>query len=93
MKYEVLYILNASLGEEEINAQTEKFADIVKKSGGEVEKVDKWGVKRFAYPINFKNEGFYVLMTYTANPDVPKEVERQMGISDSVYRYMTTKAF
>lgn len=92
MKYEVLYILNASLGEEEINAQTEKFADIVKKSGGEVEKVDKWGVKRFAYPINFKNEGFYVLMTYTANPDVPKEVERQMGISDSVYRYMTTKA-
>lgn len=93
MKYEVLYILNASLGEEEINAQTEKFADIVKKSGGEVEKVDKWGIKRFAYPINFKNEGFYVLMTYTANPDVPKEVERQMGISDSVYRYMTTKAF
>ena len=55
MKYEVLYILNASLGEEEINAQTEKFADIVKKSGGEVEKVDKWGIKRFAYPINFKN--------------------------------------
>ena len=93
MKYEVLYILNASLGEEEINAQTEKFADIVKKSGGEVEKVDKWGIKRFAYPINFKNEGFYVLMTYTANPDVPKEVESQMGISDSVYRYMTTKAF
>ncbi len=93
MKYEVLYILNASLGEEEINAQTEKFADIVKKSGGEVEKVDKWGIKRFAYPINFKNKGFYVLMTYTANPDVPKEVERQMGISDSVYRYMTTKAF
>ena len=92
MKYEVLYILNASLGEEEINAQTEKFADIVKKSGGEVEKVDKWGIKRFAYPIKFKTEGYYVLMTYTAPADLPKEMERQMGISDDVYRFMTTKA-
>ncbi len=91
-KYEILYILNASLSDEEINAQTEKYAEIVTKSGGEVEKIDKWGVKRFTYPINFKNEGFYVLMTFTASPELPKEIERQMGISDVVYRYMTTRA-
>lgn len=91
-KYEVLYILNASLSDEEITAHTEKFADIVTKSGGQVEKVDKWGVKRLAYPIKFKNEGFYVLMTYTSDPELPKEIERQMGISDNVYRFMTTKA-
>lgn len=91
-KYEILYILNASLSDEEITAQTEKYAEIVTKAGGEVEKVDKWGVKRFTYPINFKNEGFYVLMTYTAPADLPKEVERQMSISDAVYRFMTTKA-
>ena len=59
---------------------------------GEVEKIDKWGVKRFTYPINFKNEGFYVLMTFTASPELPKEIERQMGISDAVYRFMTTRA-
>ena len=87
-KYEILYILNASLSDEEINAQTEKYAEIVTKSGGEVEKIDKWGVKRFTYPINFKNEGFYVLMTFTASPELPK----QMGISDVVYRFMTTRA-
>lgn len=91
-KYEILYILKASLDEAEITAQTEKYAAIVTAAGGEVEKVDKWGVKRFAYPINFKNEGFYVLMTFSANTDVPKEIERQMGISDDVYRFMTTKA-
>ena len=73
-KYEILYILNASLSDEEINAQTEKYAEIVTKSGGEVEKIDKWGVKRFTYPINFKNEGFYVLMTFTASPELPKEI-------------------
>ena len=91
-KYEILYILDASLSDDDITAQTEKFAEVVTKAGGEVEKVDKWGVKRFTYPINFKNEGFYVLMTFTAPADLPKEIERQMSISDSVYRFMTTKA-
>ncbi len=91
-KYEVLYILKASLTDDEITAITEKYAELVKSNGGEVEKVDKWGIKRFAYPIKFKTEGYYVLMTYTAPADLPKEMERQMGISDDVYRFMTTKA-
>lgn len=91
-KYEVLYILKASLSDDEITANVEKYADVVKKGGGEVEKVDKWGVKRLAYPIAFKNEGYYVLMTYTADPALPKEIERQLGINDDVYRFMTTKA-
>lgn len=91
-KYDILYILKPTLDEAEITAQTEKYAAVVTNGGGEVEKVDKWGIKRFAYPINFKNEGFYVLMTFTSAPEVSKEIERQMGISDDVFRFMTTRA-
>lgn len=91
-KYEILYILKPTLDEAELTAQTEKFAAIVTENGGEVEAVDKWGIKRLAYPINFKNEGFYVLMTFKGNAELPKEIERQMGISDDVFRFMTTRA-
>ena len=91
-KYEVLYITKASRFDDEITAITEKYAELVKNSGGEFQKVDKLGIKRFAYPSKFKTEGYYDLMTDTAPAELPKEMERQMGISDDVYRFMTTKA-
>ena len=88
-KYEVLYILNAKLGDEAIDAQIEKYKTLVTSSGGEVEKADKWGVKKLAYPIEKKTEGFYVLMNFTAKSELPAEMERQMKISDEVMRYIT----
>ncbi len=87
-KYEVLYILDSKLNDEAIDAQIEKYKTLVTASGGEVEKADKWGVKRLAYPIEKKTEGFYVLMNFTAKSDLPLEIERQMKISDEVMRYM-----
>ena len=68
-KYEVLYILEAAISEEEKEAMVAKFSDMVTSAGGEVENVDKWGMKKFAYPINFKNEGYYVLMNFTADSE------------------------
>ena len=90
-KYEVLYILAPGLEEAEYDANVEKCSKLVTDNGGEAE-VNKWGIKRLAYPINFKNEGFYVLMSFTGNPDLPAELERQMRITDAVMRFMVTKA-
>lgn len=90
-KYEVLYILAANLDEAVKEAQVEKYSALVTANGGEVESVNKWGNKRFAYEIDGKNDGYYVLMTYSANSDLPQEMERQMRISDEVIRYMTVR--
>lgn len=87
-KYEVLYILVNEI-EDDAKAQLiEKFSTAVTNLGGTIDKVDKWGTKRLAYPINFKNDGYYVLMTFTANSDVPKELDRLMKITDNVVRHM-----
>lgn len=87
-KYEVLYILKADLGDEATESQIEKYKAVVTDAKGEVENVDKWGLKKLAYPIEFKTEGYYVLMNFTAPSTLPLELERQMKISDEVMRYM-----
>lgn len=90
-KYEVLYILAANADESVKEAQVEKFSALVTANGGEVESVNKWGNKRFAYEIDGKNDGYYVLMNFTAKPEFPQELERQMRISDEVIRYMVVR--
>ena len=90
-KYEALYILRADLSEEAIASAVAKYEKVVADFKGEVEKTDKWGLKRLAYPINFKNEGFYVLTAFSAPSDAPAELERQMKLSDEVLRYIVVK--
>lgn len=90
-KYEVLYIINASLDDSAKDAIIEKFSNLVTVSGGAVESVDKWGVKKFAYEMEFKSEGYYVLMNFTAEASLPAEMERQMRISDDVIRYLVIR--
>ena len=89
-KYELLYILAAG-SEDNINSNIEKYKNLVEKNGGSVEKIDRWGIKRFAYPINFKNEGYYVLMNFEADGKLIAEIDRQMRINDDVYRQMFTR--
>ena len=90
-KYEMLYLLNNDLTDEAKDAKVEKFENVVKSMGGAVESSDKWGTKKTAYPINFKNEAYYVLMTFEANNDVLKELDRVAGIDADLLRRMTTK--
>lgn len=90
-KYEILYIINASLDDSAKDAIIEKFSNLVTDNGGEVESVDKWGVKKFAYEMEFKSEGYYVLMNFTAEASLPAEMERQMRISDDVIRYLVIR--
>ena len=72
-KYEVLYIIDASIDDAAKEAQMAKYSDLITANGGSVESIDKWGIRKFAYPMEFKNEGYYVLMTFTAPADLPAE--------------------
>lgn len=89
--YEVLYIIDAALDEESTNAQVEKISNLVTESKGEVEKVDLWGKRRLAYPIDYKNEGYYVLMNIKADPAFPEELERNFRINEQILRYMVVR--
>lgn len=90
-KYESMYILDAALEDEERNALIARFADIIKADGGEVESIDEWGKRKLAYPINYKTEGYYVLMTFNAPTNVPAELERNYRIVESVLRHVVIK--
>ena len=88
--YEALYILNPALDEESIAALVAKFKAVVE-AGDSAAQGEEWGKRRLAYPINYKTEGYYVLVNYTAEASVPKEIERNLQISDSILRYLTVK--
>ncbi|MFR1565164.1 MAG: 30S ribosomal protein S6 [Christensenellales bacterium] len=90
-KYEVLYILDAKLDDAAKDALCDKFKGVVEAAGGSVENVDKWGVKKLAYDIDYKSEGYYVLMNFEAPAQLPQELERQMRITDEVMRFIVVK--
>ena len=90
-KYEMLYILTTDMTDEAKDAIIAKFEAIVQNDGGAVEKTEKWGVKKLAYPIDYKSDGYYVLMTFEGKPTLIKELERAAGITDGVMRRMVTK--
>ncbi len=90
-KYEMLILLKSDMEEEARDAELKKYADIVTTMGGSVESVDKWGVKKTAYPIQYKTEAFFALMTFVASGNVVKELDRVAGISADVLRRVITK--
>lgn len=83
--YETVVILEAEL--EDHKAVAEKIAEVVRGLGAEV-KVDLWGKKRFAYPIEKKVEGFYVLYTFNMEPENVKELDRKLGLSNQIIRHL-----
>ena len=89
--YELLYILNNELADEAKEQVIEKLNAVVTANGGTIDSVDKWGTRRLAYPINYKNEGYYVLVNFTAPATLPDELERVMRITDSVIRFLVVK--
>jgi len=89
--YELLYIIDNAAADDKKEALIEKFSQLITDNGGVVEKVDKWGSKKLAYPIDFKNDGYYVLMNFSSKPEFPTELERQFRINDAVIRFMIVK--
>ena len=90
-KYELIYILDASLEEPVRRDLIDKFSQLITGSGGEIEKIDEWGKRRLAYAIDYKTEGYYVLIVFKADPDLPREIERNLEINENVIRYLVVK--
>jgi small subunit ribosomal protein S6 len=90
-KYEILYILDNSLTDDAKAKMIEKFVQVVEQMNGKIVDLDKWGTKKLAYEINKKTEGYYFLMNIEADAVVPLEIERQVSITEGVYRCMIIK--
>ena len=91
-RYELTYIIDTALEENARKELIEKFSELIKQNGGEVEKVDEtWGKRRLAYAVNDKPEGYYVLVTFKAPAELPREIERNMGINENVLRCLIIK--
>ena len=91
-RYELTYIIDANLEETARKELIERFSGIIRQNGGEVEKVDEtWGKRRLAYPINDMLEGYYVLVTFQSDGNLPREIERNLEINESVLRYLIIK--
>ena len=87
--YETLFAVSGNLVEEDCKALVEKFVTLINENATDVT-VNEWGKRRFAYPINYITEGYYVLVNFKSEPSFPIELERVFGITEGIVRYMTT---
>ena len=85
--YEVVYIIDPAVGEEAVAATVEKFTALAEQHSSSVE-VEEWGKRRLAYAIDYKTEGYYVLMSFSCEPSFPRELDRVLGITDGILRSM-----
>lgn len=90
-KYETISIIRPNVSEDIIAAISDKTADIIKEVGGEILKVDKWGLKQLAYPIKKEPTGYYVYTVFSGNGAGVDEMERIFKIDDNILKYMTIK--
>ena len=86
--YEVVYIIDPAQGEEAIAATVAKFQTLAEQNNAINVVVDEWGKRRLAYAIDYKTEGYYVLMRFTSGPEFPKELDRILGITEGIMRSM-----
>jgi len=89
-KYEVIFIIDAQLEEEGIQGLVEKFKNLIETSA-QLENIDEWGKRKLAYSINYKNDGYYVLANFSAEPDFLRELERVFKITDGIIKSMIIK--
>ena len=89
-KYEPIIVVDAALTEDEINATVEKFKALIS-ANGTIENVDVWGKRKLAYPIDFKTEGYYVLINFASQAEFIAELDRNYNIADSILRTITVR--
>jgi small subunit ribosomal protein S6 len=89
--YEELFILKPDVTEEDVNGLMSQLEGVITSAGGTVDKVDRWGVRKLAYKVNKKSEGFYVLLSFHSKPETVKEVERRLRVADAVMKHITVR--
>ena len=83
-----MFIVDSTLEDSAKEQAVDTVKGIITDNGGEITKTDIWGMKRLAYPINKKNEGYYALIEFKSENDFPKELDRRLKISDNIIRHM-----
>lgn len=91
-QYELMIILDSSLDERTVAPSLDTFLNVIRKDGGSVDKVEVWGKRRLAYEINKQAEGIYAVVQLTSEPDSVKELDRQLGLNESVLRTKVLRA-
>ena len=89
-KYETIFVIDATLAEDQINAIVEKFKALID-ANATTESVDGWGKRRLAYPIEDRTEGYYTLNNFTAEPEFIKELDRIYNITDGILRTIVVR--
>ncbi|MCX2948449.1 30S ribosomal protein S6 [Lentzea sp. BCCO 10_0798] len=84
--YEVMVILDPSLDERTVAPSLDTFLNVIRTTGGNVEKVEVWGKRRLSFEINKNSEGIYAVLDLTSTPDAVKELDRQLGLQETVLR-------
>lgn len=90
-KYELLFIISSSATDEQKEAVIEKVKAQITSREGVIEGVDKWGMRKLAYEINFKSEGYYVLVNFSMNPEKIVELTNILNITENVIRQMIVR--
>ena len=88
--YETLFVIDPRLSEDETKAMADRFTALIAENG-ETVKVDAWGRRRLAYPIEDQTEGYYVLVEFKSNADFPSELERVFGITEGILRSIVVR--
>ena len=86
-KYELMFVIDPTLEDAAKDAAVESVKGIIAEAG-EVTETDVWGLRKLAYPIQKKTEGYYVVMHFNAQPELPKELDRRLRISDNFMRHI-----
>ena len=85
-QYELMIILDPEIEERTVAPSLDKYLSVITTEGGTVDKVDIWGRRRLAYEIRKKAEGIYAVVNFTSEPATAKELERQLGLNESIMR-------
>lgn len=89
-KYEVMVVFSLKNGEEPMKALVEKFKERIERHAEAVEVNEDWGKRKLAYPIEDETEGYYVIYTFTSQPDYPVDLSRRLNLSDGILRSLVT---
>jgi small subunit ribosomal protein S6 len=89
--YELTYIVNSVLSDEQIKEIVSQVNGLVEENGGELVEVDEWGSRRLAYPINKRRNGYYVNACFRLAGEGVSRVERALEINENILRYLTLR--
>lgn len=91
-KYETIFILDPSLGEERIEGEIKRISDFIEGHGAKILRMDRWGMRRLSYPVAKKTQGYYVLILFEGENSVPKDLEGFYRLNESCLRFLTAKS-